>query len=197
MNEHAMEAHAGLLAVDFYDAHSLMYPRIPCYVIFDESARKRGPISRLAGMGSNCGKYSWSKDNSKEIEKGWIKTGTTIEELAQQFNLDPASLKTTVELWNEDVQKGRDSQFGRPVRAESSNRPAYSDFTPTILSAPIENPPYYAIELHPCLANTQGGPRRNASAQPSAESGTTKCMGAAPDCRMTRGSCSTYVRSTE
>jgi predicted oxidoreductase len=34
-----------------------------------------------------------------------------------------------------------------------------------VLSAPLETPPYYALELNPCLINTQGGPRRNAAAR--------------------------------
>ncbi|MCJ7596088.1 MAG: FAD-binding protein, partial [Desulfobacterales bacterium] len=39
VNEKAIESHAGLLAVDHYDTHTLDYPRIPCYAIFDETAR--------------------------------------------------------------------------------------------------------------------------------------------------------------
>jgi succinate dehydrogenase/fumarate reductase flavoprotein subunit len=30
---------------------------------------------------------------------------------------------------------------------------------------PLGRPPYYALELWPCLFNTQGGPKRNAGAQ--------------------------------
>ncbi len=165
MNEQAMEAHAGLLAVDYYDAHALLYPRIPCYAIFDEMARAKGPISRLTGMGSTSIKYRWSRDNSSEIERGWIAKGETIEELAEHLHLDPKSLKASVDLWNKDVRKGQDSQFNRPIRVASHDRPAYSDFTPTILSAPIENPPFYGLELYPCLANTQGGPKRNSAGQ--------------------------------
>ncbi|WP_289186232.1 FAD-binding protein, partial [Turicimonas muris] len=33
------------------------------------------------------------------------------------------------------------------------------------ISAPIENGPFYAVELYPTLVNTQGGPRKNVKGQ--------------------------------
>ena len=79
--------------------------------------------------------------------------------------MDPATLEETVGRWNVDVKEGRDSQFNRPIRSAPEERPAYKDFVSSVLSAPIDTPPYYGLELYPCLLNTQGGPRRNARAQ--------------------------------
>jgi succinate dehydrogenase/fumarate reductase flavoprotein subunit len=31
--------------------------------------------------------------------------------------------------------------------------------------APLVKPPFYAVEVYPCLLNTQGGPKRNEKAQ--------------------------------
>jgi len=165
VNEQAIEIHAGLLAVDHYDTHRLEYPRIPCYAIFDETARMQGPISRRAGLGAAGEQYRWSKDNSAEIEKGWIVKGATLAELAGKLNMNPVALEETVGEWNEDVKKGRDTRFDRPVRSKAEEKPAYKDVTPAVLSAPIEISPFYAVPLFPCLINTQGGPRRNAHAR--------------------------------
>ncbi|WP_035057687.1 FAD-dependent oxidoreductase [Desulfuromonas sp. TF] len=152
INERAVERHAGLLAVDFFDTHSLEYPRIPFYLIFDEVTRRRGPISRKAGLGSAGIQYAWSTDNSEEIKKGWIQQAETLPRLAQRLNINETTLVETIERWNEDTRQGKDTLYGRET---PDNRH----------SATIENQPFYAMEVYPCLLNTQGGPRRNEKAQ--------------------------------
>jgi hypothetical protein len=165
INEKGIESHAGLLAVDYYDIHALDYPRIPCYAIFDETAQTAGPISQVSGLGDAGRKYTWSEDNSVEIEKGWIIRGNTLSDLAGKLDIPAEALEETVARWNECVEKGEDPQFKRPMRSEGEERPAYKDFVETILSAPIERPPFYGFALYPCLINTQGGPRRDAEAR--------------------------------
>jgi len=165
VNERAIESHAGLLAVDHYDAHALEYSRIPCYAIFDETARLAGPISVATSLGAAGRQYTWSRDNSVEVEKGWIIKGNTLAELAQKLEMDPSILEETVSQWNQDMAKGRDSLFGRPLHSQLAERPAYKGQELPVLSSPLDNPPFYALELYPCLINTQGGPRRNAAAQ--------------------------------
>lgn len=165
VNERAIETHAGLLAVDYYDTHALEYPRIPCFAVFDETARLAGPISRTAGLGAAGQAYEWSRDNSKEVEQGWILKADTLPELAGKLAMDPDALAGTIEKWNQDVQNGQDTLFGRPVSAAPESRPAYQGAAAPVLSAPIVSPPFYALTLHPCLLNTQGGPRRDVKAR--------------------------------
>jgi succinate dehydrogenase/fumarate reductase flavoprotein subunit len=166
VNEKSIEGHAGLLAMDFFDAHALEYPRIPCYAIFDEATRLKGPISAGTGMGYTGKRlYKWSKDNAAEIQKGWIIKGDTIEELATKLKQDPKVLVETLNRWNEDIKKGEDNLFHRPVNAPKSDNPAYKEMVTAIWSAPIEKGPFYALELYPSLLNTQGGPRRNTKSQ--------------------------------
>jgi len=165
VNEIGIEPHTGLLAVDHYDTQALRFPRIPCYAIFDETARLAGPISRVTGMGAAGQKYKWSRDNSIEVEKGWITQGSTLVELAEKLKLETATLENTVTRWNEDIRNGQDTEFNRPIRSSGDDRPAYKDFVSYVLSEPIETPPFYGLKLYPCLVNTQGGPRRNARAQ--------------------------------
>ena len=145
MNEHGMEAHSGLLAVDHYDNQTLEYPRIPCYAIFDEMARLKGPISRLTGLGAAGRTYCWSKDNQVEIDKGWIIKGLTIKALASKLKIVPEILEATVRRWNQDLGGGEDTQFHRPIRSMANERPAYKDFVPSVLSAPIKTPPFIRL----------------------------------------------------
>ena len=173
VNEIKIEHHAGLLAVDFYDTQTLEYPNIPFYAIFDETVRKKGRISGGVNVGSAGGLYEWSMDNSVEIEKGWIKKGETLKALAEELNIDPESLETTVSRWNRHVENGKDPDFGRDVVSKNAvlrfdNKFIDSDDESEDTDKKafqIDTPPFYAVEIHPALLNTQGGPRRNRKAQ--------------------------------
>lgn len=166
VDEKSIETHAGLLAVDYYDAEALEYPRIPFYVIFDETVRAAGPVSISVGRGYAGRRYKWSADNKAEIEKGWIIKGDTFGELASKIKIRPPKvLEQTMAKWNEDVKADRDTLFHRPVQNPHKGDPAYTEQVMAVWSAPIEKPPFYAMELYPCLLNTQGGPRRDSRGQ--------------------------------
>lgn len=133
----------------------------PALVIFDEEARKRGPIigGATSGYALNRENYKWSKDNSAEIEKGVIVSAPTIEELAKKINVPAENLVATVERWNTNIKAGADKDFGRPL--EKKGKVVQEGREAPILSRPIGEGPYYAAELYPAILNTQGGPRRN------------------------------------
>jgi hypothetical protein len=95
--------------------------------------------------------YTWSADNSAEIEKGWILKADTIEELAAQMttmhlltgqpiSVDAAGLKVAIDEYNAGCAAGVDA-FGRdPGKLK-----------------PIDTPPYYAAEIVPSALYTIGG----------------------------------------
>lgn len=93
--------------------------------------------------------YEWSADNSIELEKGWIIKADTIEELAEKIGRDPATLRATVDRYNEMCAKGVDEDFGRDIET----------------MAPIEEGPFYSVELTPCVVATTGGAVRNPKSQ--------------------------------
>jgi succinate dehydrogenase/fumarate reductase flavoprotein subunit len=130
--------------LEFFDPDLPGYPRIPAVMIFDEDGRKIGRIANpLTAIKEH--EYEWSFDNSEEVKKGWIKKYDTLEELAKDFALDESRLGRTVERWNELVDNGGDSDFGRP--------------SGTIV--PIRKPPFYAVHVWPICTNTQGGPEHD------------------------------------
>ena len=123
----------------------------PMYLIVDHAHFSAGPMydgHPSHGWTQIVEKYDWSKDNSRELTKGWIKTADTIDALASAIGLDPAALETTVGRWNGFCKVGHDAEFGR-----------------TMMMTPIAQAPYYAVEMSPSMLNTQGGPRRNEKAQ--------------------------------
>ena len=157
-------SHRTWMAFDVWDWSQTQkdsgYKVIPSYIIFDETARLAGGVGDgSTGTSGNIklpkelggAPDGWSKDNSAEIEKGWIKKGNTIEELAKAIgeDMDPAVLKATVEKYNQYCKAGKDPDFGREPKS----------------LAPIEKPPYYALKTWPGIFNTCGGPRKNEKAQ--------------------------------
>jgi succinate dehydrogenase/fumarate reductase flavoprotein subunit len=137
----------------YFDGVIGAFTRIPCFGIFDESTRTKGSVA--GGMSFQFGWFGWfggyqgSRDNSKEIEKGWIIKGETLVELADKLEMKPADLEASIARWNEQCQNSNDPDFGRSSRS----------------LAPISKPPFYCVKVYPATYNTQGGPKRNAMCQ--------------------------------
>lgn len=123
----------------------------PIYLIFDENVRKGGSLghSDACWDASHGNRYEWSADNSREIARGWIKKAETVGELAGLIGVPAAALEATLARYDDAAREGEDPDFGR--------EPAWL--------APLEGPPYYAMELTPTFINTQGGPRRDENAR--------------------------------
>jgi succinate dehydrogenase/fumarate reductase flavoprotein subunit len=134
-----------------YESKKRFYPRVPSYWIMDQKRIDDGPIPKVgAGPAGPCGLYRWSPDNSAEIEKGWVKVGDTVKELAAKLGMeDPQVLAETIKDYNSYCQQGEDRECNR---------------LPESL-LPLNSPPYYAVEVWPGGPNTLGGPRRNTKSQ--------------------------------
>ena len=132
-----------------YDSYSLEYPRVPSYWIFDRKRIEAGPLPLMAYGPMIYRLFKWSKDNSTEIEKGWIIQGRNLEELAHKLKITPSVLEKAVQNYNAYCEQKEDPEFHRPPQH----------------LVPLSEPPFFAIEIWPGSANTQGGPRRNRKGQ--------------------------------
>jgi succinate dehydrogenase/fumarate reductase flavoprotein subunit len=139
------------LELTHFDYERVEYPNIPFYMVFDETHRLRHPLVPPKTMCWNGihKLVEWSKDNSEEIDKGWILKAESIRELATKTGIDAPALEKTVSSYNEYCRSGRDIEFGR--RKETL--------------FPVSTPPYYSAELALTCTNTQGGPKHNGKAQ--------------------------------
>lgn len=158
------DGHCQMYTVMWLDAVRHLYPRIPCYMVFDQATLDKGPLGSALGSGYAVNRegLKWTRDLKKEVQAGVVKCSSTIKGLAAEIGVPPENLEETVQKWNSDMEAGRDSQFGRPLRAQGKGTYIYD--APE-LSAAIEKGPYYAIEMFPILVNTQGGPKKNVKAQ--------------------------------
>jgi succinate dehydrogenase/fumarate reductase flavoprotein subunit len=138
----------GIRPLEYWDADTQRYPRIPCYLVLDDDARKLKPMAIPMPTRPETW-YSWSEDNLAEVERGWIKRADTIPELAGMLGLPADNLVRSVERWNAFVDAGEDGDFGR---------------VPSTM-LPIRTPPFYGAEQWPIVSNTQGGPVHNGHSQ--------------------------------
>jgi succinate dehydrogenase/fumarate reductase flavoprotein subunit len=122
------------------------FANIPCWCVFDEKARLKGP----AGVPIPFGKpiYTWSADNSAEIAKGWVIKADSLEELAAKLSVDTAVLKKTIADYNQYCAGKKDPDFGRELGL-----------------IPLDAAPYYAVKGYPGLWGTAGGPKINVNAE--------------------------------
>ena len=136
----------------FFDAiHGQDFPRIPCYAIFD-AAMLRAPLVPSGwkfGWFSWYANHTWSKDNSAEIEKGWILAAPTVAELAGKLKMKPETLQATMDTYNSYCDAKKDPEFDRPAK--------------TLVR--LDKPLFAAVRLFPMMYNTQGGPKRNSKCE--------------------------------
>ena len=120
-----------LLTRDVVSAGELAQPGSYAYIIFDQHLR----------------------DGLKAVEKyvstGITVQGDTIEELAEQLNIDPATLADTLQKWNQYVADQKDPDFDRT----------------TGMDADLSQAPYYAIKIAPGIHHTMGGVKIDTSAR--------------------------------
>ncbi len=99
----------------------------------------------------------------KYIEKGVIKRGATLEELAAACGIDPGGLVEEVNRYNQAIVCGKDPDF---QKGDTLLDRYYADpgVKPNPCLGPIEKPPFYAMRILPGDIGTKGGLRTDAHA---------------------------------
>jgi len=80
------------------------------------------------------------------LKSGYLKSGSTIAELAKNIGIAPEVLQATVDEFNATAREGKDPAFGKGSKAY--NRYQGDELvTPEPCVAPLEKGPFYAIKL--------------------------------------------------
>ena len=127
---------------------------VPCWLIFDDRYRKR-----YAHQRSRPGRFP-----RKLFEGGHLKQAWTLKDLARMCDIDPAGLSETVERFNGNAAQGVDPDYGR---GESAYNRALGDPNRNVhpCLGPIDEPPFYAVQVLPGDIGTSGGLVTNEHAQ--------------------------------
>lgn len=158
--------HTGFWQFFGWDEEEAAYTRTPYWLVFDSAAFKAGPLGSVKGAKGLRGLHiipeelggfeGWSNDNIEELNRGWIRSGNTIEELAMNIRknefgkrMDADNLAASINRYNELCANKNDNDFNRPASS----------------MLPVNVPPYYAFAKVPGGVCTHGGPRRSARAE--------------------------------
>ena len=103
----------------------------------DDSDRSHQTAMKVMALGGKCYMIFDSTHEGVQFfdflqENGLAWSAETIEALAAQIGVDPKTLLTTVEKYNQDYAAGMDSEFNTPVDK----------------MAPVETAPYYAVQVN-------------------------------------------------
>ncbi|MCB1486334.1 MAG: FAD-binding protein [Bauldia sp.] len=104
------------------------------------------------------------------IRSGYLKSGRTIRELAANAGIDEDALARTIQAFNRSCSTGVDTEFGKG--STPYNR-FYGDgrYQPNPCLAPIEKPPFFAVEIFVGDLGTFDGVRTNRHGQATDEKG--------------------------
>jgi 3-oxosteroid 1-dehydrogenase len=140
----AMEtAHYALTdAWSHIDPVSRTYPNTPSYLICDSRYRA---------------KYGFPGIRTGEPVPDWLIEAPSLDELARKLGIDGTALAAEIATYNKDCLTGVDSRFGRgrTVYDRYWGDPNHDGPNPTM--GPLEEAPFYAIEMHRAHAGTLGG----------------------------------------
>ncbi|ELT42849.1 FAD-dependent oxidoreductase [Arthrobacter nitrophenolicus] len=123
----------------------------PCWLIFDQEY-----VTQYGGFGIPAGREM----------PGWVTRADSIEALASELDIPAAAFQETVAKWNAAVQGGRDEEFGRGDSAHDvwfGDRTHYPTRQATL--GPIDQGPYYAVQVHISTLGTTGGPQTTANCE--------------------------------
>ncbi len=127
---------------------------VPCWLIFDDRYRKR-----YAHQRSRPGFFPKSLR-----ESGLLKQAPTLHDLAVLCEIDPEGLIQSVEHFNVGARQGVDPDYGR---GESAYNRALGDPNHRVhpCLGPLDEAPYYAVQVLPGDIGTCGGLVTNEHAQ--------------------------------
>lgn len=131
-----------MLAADRFAART-----IPAYILFDARFQRRYPMGPL---------MPWPLWLHSRAIRATVTVAGSWEEMAWKLKLPAATLRETIARFNVDALRGEDTEFGRGF---DEYERYYGDpkVQPNPTLAPLEQGPFYAMQLHLGDIGTNGG----------------------------------------
>jgi 3-oxosteroid 1-dehydrogenase len=145
----AMNYNDFVKAMAHFDPVAYEYVNVPCWLVFDETYRRSYSIGTLTPGAPT---------------PRWVFEAPTLKDLAEKVGIHADAFVKQVEEFNRSAAEGRDPEFHRGESAYDRYR-GDKNHKPHRNLGPLDDGPYYAVELHYGCIGTKGGPVINASGQ--------------------------------
>lgn len=133
-----------------FDPVAFDYVNLPCWLIFDHAYKTRYPVASMpAGPDA----------------APWMHTAPTLRELGATIGIDGAQLEATVATFNAHARVGQDPDFHRGASAYDTFNGDHTKEGVFQTLGPIDEGPFYAVEIHSGALGTKGGPRTDGDAR--------------------------------
>lgn len=154
------------VVIGMYEDQEKSGAAIPAWMIMDARCRQNYPIGPVAP-----GYTMKDAQLPRKLREGFLTKAATLDELATKLNIDPATLRETVDRFNANAKLGVDPDFHR---GESEQDKYYGDprVSPNPCLGPIEQGPFYAIAIYPGDLGTKGGMVTDTSGRVKREDGS-------------------------
>jgi succinate dehydrogenase/fumarate reductase flavoprotein subunit len=129
-------------AMHEFDAGTYGWRNLPAFLLLDARFRRTYAFQSLA---------------PGDPAPAWLPGYPSWDALAQAHGIDAAGLRQGMEAYNRAAASGEDPAFGRGARTFGpyAGDPAHH---PNPCLAPLVEPPFFAMEVHPGALGTKGGP---------------------------------------
>jgi 3-oxosteroid 1-dehydrogenase len=139
-----------------FDPVAFDYVNIPCWLIFDHTYKLR---------------YQVATQPAGPDVALWMHTAPTLPALGQAIGIDGTQLEATVASFNANARNGVDPEFHRGNSAYDTFNGDRSKEGVFQTLGPIEEGPFYAVEIHSGALGTKGGPRTDGEGRVLDQSG--------------------------
>ncbi len=133
-----------------FDPQSYSYPNQPAWLVFDAQYRARYPVGTVM---------------PGHPLPDWIASAATLDELAANIGVDGAALGVTVDRFNRNARAGHDPDFSRGTSAYDHFYGDCSREGTAVTLGPVEQAPFFAVEIRMGMLGTNGGPQTDAAGQ--------------------------------
>ena len=133
-----------------FDPQTYAYCNQPAWLVFDAQYRARYPVGTVM---------------PGDPLPGWIARADTLGDLAGRVGIDAESLAATVERFNAFAREGHDPDFARGTSAYDHFYGDRSREGTAVTLGPLEQAPFFAVEIRMGMLGTNGGPQTDAMAR--------------------------------
>lgn len=110
---------------------------VTCWIVCDHAHLREYGMGAVAPFPLPIGKH---------LKSGYLKRGSSLDELASVIGVPAAALKAEIETFNRDAVTGVDTKFGKGSTAYNRYQ-GDSMVKPNPCMAPIQRGPFYAIKI--------------------------------------------------